>query len=292
MNNDNVIWGVGLRPTHYADWHAEPVVPAIEIMADNLLHHRGGPALWHTHRVVERAAFCVMHGVGMNLGGTSPLSSKYLDGLKELIALFKPKVVSDHLCFTQADGLQSYELLPLIRNKTTIEHVVHRIDTIQQSLGVRFSIENVSAYVNYIDDEIPEGDFMSEIAERSGCGILLDVNNIFVGAMNFNLDPEVELKRFNFDAVTQVHVAGHSKRDDFLFDTHDTDVCSEVWSLLSVLLSNLSAANKSDFPIILENDNRETSLAQLLREVEYGRQLCLESVRLAPTAQCAGSNHV
>ena len=274
MSSDKILWGVGLRPIHYADWHAEPTLPAVEVMTDNLIHHLGGPALWHTSRVVERAAMCVLHGVGMNIGGTSPLSQKYLDGLRSLVERFKPKVVSDHLCFTQANGLQSYELLPLIRSTATVEHVVRRVDAIQQALGVRFSIENVSAYVNYIQDEIPEGDFVSAIAERTGCGILLDVNNVFVSAKNFNLCPETELRRFNLDMVTQIHIAGHSHRDDFLFDTHDTPVCSEVWSLLAALLSQISATNKSGIPLILENDSRETTLCQLLDELNFGKKLC------------------
>ncbi|MBM3382919.1 MAG: DUF692 domain-containing protein [Betaproteobacteria bacterium] len=292
MNTQNIIWGVGLRPAHYSDWHTQTKIPALEIMADNLLHHRGGPALWHTKRIVDRAALCVLHGVGINIGGLSPLSTKYLGGLKDLIQIFKPRVVSDHLCFTQARGIQSYELLPLMRTKKAIEHASARIDRIQQALGVRFSIENVSAYVNYKDDAFPEGEFVSEIAQRSGCGILLDVNNVYVSAMNFNLNPEDEIKRFDLNAVTQIHVAGHSTRDDFLFDTHDSAVCAEVWELLKKTLGSLRFSENKILPIILENDERNTSLKTLLDELKNGSQFCGEGISIGQPPHSSGESHV
>ncbi|MEN9529054.1 MAG: hypothetical protein RI932_927 [Pseudomonadota bacterium] len=292
MNSQRFTWGVGLRPGHYSDWQTQEHVPALEIMTDNLIHHRGGPALWHTKRIVERASLCVLHGVGINIGGLSPLSTKYLDGLKHLIQVFKPRVVSDHLCFTQARGIQSYELLPLMRTKNTIEHAVARIDSIQQALGVRFSIENVSAYVNYREDAIPEGEFVSEIAQRSGCGILLDVNNVYVSSMNFNLNPEDEIKRFDLNAVTQIHVAGHSRRDDFLFDTHDSVVCAEVWELLRKTLSSFHFSEHGTLPIILENDERNTSLTTLLDELMKGSQVCNEDTSIVQPPHNSGESHV
>jgi len=263
------LWGLGLRPTHFSQFHALPELPPVEIMADNLLHHRGGPALHHTLRITQRAPCVVLHGIGMNIGGAEPLSATYLHGIRELERLFSPQVVSDHLCFTQAAGLQSYELLPIIRNKKALDHVVNRVDQIQQTLGRQFCLENVSAYISYHDDSIPEGDFLNEIAERSGCGILLDVNNIFVSAHNFALDPFVEMSRFEAKHVKQIHVAGHSTKDDFLFDTHDTPVCETVWLMLGKFLKS-----SASIPVILENDKNDVELATLLAELELGKRRC------------------
>lgn len=262
-------WGLGLRPAHFSDFHALSVVPPVEVMTDNLLHHNGGPALEHTRRIVSRAPTVVLHGIGMNIGGAEPLDPHYVNGLKKLIELFNPEVVSDHLCFTQAQGLQSYELLPIMRNQRTLEHVSRKIDSLQQSLGRQFCVENVSAYVEYKDDIFPEGEFLSELAERTGCGLLLDVNNVYVSAHNFGLDPRIELKRYNLDAVRQIHIAGHSVREDFLFDTHDSPVCAPVWDLLSAVLRQ-----RPDLLVILENDDNEVSLQTLLTELQQGFTRC------------------
>lgn len=270
-----VSWGMGLRPAHFADWHSMAQVPVLELMADNLLHHSGGPALWHTSQIVARAPWVVLHGIGLNIGGEDPLSTAYLSGLRSLCERFRPRVVSDHLCFTQSLGLQSYELLPVLRTQKTLEHIVERVDAVQQFLGCRYSLENVSAYVEYQGDEIPEGEFLSEVARRTGCGILLDVNNVYVSARNFGLDPLTELNRYHLDSVSQIHVAGHSVKDDFLFDTHDTPVCAEVWDLLNLVFGKFASESDPDnreIAVILENDDAETSLHSLHEQLVVGRQ--------------------
>lgn len=286
-------WGVGLRAKHFQDWHAAPTVPVLEIMADNLIHHEGGPALWHTARIAKRAPSVVMHGVAMNIGGINPLSLNYLTGIQKLIERFKPLVVSDHLCFSQAAGLQSYELLPLVRSRATLEHLIQRVDFVQQFLGHQFTLENVSAYVAYKDDSIPEGDFLSEIAYRSGCGILLDLNNVFVTSRNFNLDPLDELKRFDLSAVKQIHIAGHSLKEDFLFDTHDSLVCADVWDLLRKTIETRDICNYPQVPVILENDNSKVILSDLMNELEIGKRLCLLGIPSA-TSESSGraADHV
>ncbi|MFZ9521294.1 MAG: DUF692 domain-containing protein [Silvanigrellaceae bacterium] len=268
-------WGLGLRPAHFADWHKSDQVPVLELMADNLIHHSGGPALWHTSQIAARAPWVVLHGIGLNIGGKDPLSKKYLAGLRELCERFHPRVVSDHLCFTQSGGLQSYELLPLVRSQKMLEHVVQRVDEVQQFLGCRYSLENVSAYVAFQDDEIPEGEFLSEVARRTGCGILLDINNVYVSARNFGLDPLAELNRYYLDDVTQVHIAGHSVKDDFLFDTHDAPVCAEVWNLLKIALGKFdtrSSSGNREIAIVLENDDVDTSLVTLQEQLSIGQR--------------------
>ena len=263
------MWGVGLRPAHFSSYYELSNVPPLEIMTDNLLHHRGGPALHHTLRIASRAPCVFLHGIGLNIGGADPLCSEYLKGLLDLVEQFKPRVISDHLCFTQADGRQSYELLPLVRNLDMLEHVVAKVDALQQFLGRQICLENVSAYVAYWNDVIPEGEFLNTIADKSGCGILLDVNNVFVSARNFNLDPLIELNRYDFSLVKQIHIAGHSVRDDFLFDTHDSPVCQDVWSLLKHTLNHAP-----DVPVILENDNNLSTLDELLEELAHGKAAC------------------
>lgn len=259
------LWGLGLRPAHFSDYQSLSSLPPLEIMADNLLHHRGGPALQHTLRLAKKSPCVVLHGIGLNIGGMEPQSKHYLEGLLELVRLFNPHVVSDHLCFTGAAGLRSYELLPIVRNKHMLEHVVQRVDSVQQALGRQLSLENVSAYVSYKDDSMPEGEFLNRIAERTGCGILLDVNNVYVSAKNFFLDPYTELDRFDLKFVRQIHVAGHCVREDFLFDTHDGRVCDDVWKMCRAV-----AARKTDVPVILENDDPNANLADLLCELEFG----------------------
>ncbi|MEY4066000.1 MAG: hypothetical protein RIR26_2208 [Pseudomonadota bacterium] len=271
-------WGVGLRPAHFPEWKNVSQIPVLELMADNLLHHKGGPALWHTRQLVVRARGVVLHGIGLNIGGADPLSQSYLSGLRHLVSEFRPSVVSDHLCFTQALGVQSYELLPLVLNRSALEHVVERVDAVQNFLGCRYSLENVSSYVDYKESRIPEGEFLSEVARRTGCGILLDVNNVYVSAKNFARDPEADLERYNLESVTQIHIAGHSKKDDFLFDTHDEAVCADVWTLLKSVLQKLSQARGNEqvaVPVILENDNPDTPLAQVLVEWEEGKRRCV-----------------
>jgi uncharacterized protein (UPF0276 family) len=266
--HDN-LWGLGLRPSHFSSYSSLENVPPLEIMTDNLLHHRGGPALHHTLKIASRARGIFLHGIGLNIGGEGPLCPDYKNGLRELVDLFHPLVISDHLCFTQSGGRQSYELLPLMRTDAMIDHVVSKTDELQQFLGRQICLENVSAYVSYKDDAIPEGEFLNTIARRAGCGILLDVNNVFVSSRNFNLDPQAELEHYDLSLVKQIHVAGHSIRDDFLFDTHDAPVCAEVWNLLAGVLSR-----NSGIPVILENDDDSIPLESLLEELARGKVAC------------------
>lgn len=269
-------WGIGLRSTHFEDWHKEETVPAIEIMTDNLIHHQGGPALWHTMQIAHRATDVLLHGVGLNIGGADPLSEHYLTGLRSLVERFNPKVVSDHLCFTSFGGGQSYELLPLQRTKRTLSHVSARVDRVQQFLGRQIALENTSAYVDYKNDEMPEAEFMNKLVSETGCGILLDVNNVYVNSFNFKHDPQMSALSFDPAAIVQLHIAGHSVKPDFLFDTHDSPVCEEVWKLLQDTLAHLMKSGTTLIPVILENDCPNTELKTLLSE------LSMASKNLAP----------
>lgn len=223
----------------------------------------------HTRDIASRAPFVALHGIGLNIGGADPLDKSYIGGLQELNRIFKPRIMSDHLCFTQAGGVQSYELLPIVRNTSHLNFISGRIDELQQRLGRQYCLENVSAYISYEDDSIPEGEFLNTIAEKTGCGLLLDVNNVFVSAVNFGLQPTEELKRYNLSFVQQIHVAGHSTRKDFLFDTHDTPVCETVWDMLRSIVQS-----HPEIPVILENDDSNAALSDLLEELKFGALRC------------------
>jgi uncharacterized protein len=264
-------WGIGLRSIHFEDWQTEIDVPVIEVMTDNLIHHEGGPALWHTTQIANRAVDVVLHGVGLNIGGQSPLSIQYLKGLRSLAEKFNPRVISDHLCFTEFGGLQSYELLPLERTEFTLKHVAERVDQVQQFLGRQIALENASAYIDYKKDEIPEPEFMNRIAKETGCGILLDVNNVFVNAHNFEYDALTAVLDYDSTAVVQLHIAGHSVKSDFLYDTHDSPVCEAVWKLLHSTLVHLKENGKTRIPVILENDCPNAELNSLLKELEFAQ---------------------
>jgi uncharacterized protein (UPF0276 family) len=269
---DKFGWGLGLRSIHFDEWHKEQRVPVIEIMTDNLIHHEGGPALWHTEQITKRASEVVLHGVGLNIGGSSPISTRYLRGLRSLIERFNPKVVSDHLSFTEFGGLQSYELLPLERTTCTLEHVATRVDQVQQFLGRQISLENASAYVEYVNDSMPESEFMNQIVAKTGCGILLDVNNVYVNAFNFEKDPLASALSYDPAAIVQLHIAGHSVKADFLFDTHDSTVSAPVWNLLKDTLYHLVQNGKTMVPVILENDCPNTNLKALLTELTSAKK--------------------
>lgn len=270
-------WGLGLRASHFEDWHAQQDVPTLEVMTDNLIHHSGGPALWHTRQLAQRAPAVVLHGVGLNIGGCDPISNQYLEGLRELIERLKPAVVSDHLCFTQFNGLQSYELLPLERTETSIRQVSERVDRVQQKLGRQIALENASSYVEYNTNQVPEPEFINRIVHKTGCGLLLDVNNLYVNAHNFRRDPFDDLNQFEIGSIVQLHIAGHTQVSDFLFDTHDSPVCEPVWQLLFTILKQLKRSKCPPIPIILENDSAQTSLSELLNELELGQRKCIES---------------
>jgi uncharacterized protein (UPF0276 family) len=255
--------GVGLRPHHYPDWHAREssgTRPWLEIMADNYIFDRGGPALHHLRRLAEGGR-TLLHGVGLNIGGQMDLDRAYLAGLGRLITLASPAVVSDHLCFTRVPGASSFDLLPIPYTEPMLRHVTARVHAAQDALGVRLSLENVSSYVRYAGSDLTEMEFLAEVCRRTGAGVLLDVNNAFVSAVNHGGDPVLDMAALSADQVTQYHVAGHTEADGYLLDTHDQTVRSEVTALLAHAWRRFGPR-----PFVLERDD-EQALAPLLAEL-------------------------
>jgi uncharacterized protein (UPF0276 family) len=173
----------------------------------------------------------VLHGVSLNIGSSDPLNEEYLKKWKALVDNLEPAWVSDHLCWTGVDGENLHDLLPLPFTRSLIDHVVERIQKCQEYLGRRLVFENVSSYLTFRHSEMAEWEFVSEIARRSGSGILLDVNNVYVNSVNHGFDPHEYLAALPLEAVAQIHLAGHSRSGEILIDTHDRPVAAQVWRL-------------------------------------------------------------
>jgi uncharacterized protein (UPF0276 family) len=173
----------------------------------------------------------VLHGVSLNIGSADPLAASHLDALEGLARRFEPAWLSDHLCWTGVGGHNAHDLLPLPYTEEALEHVVARLAAVQEHLGRRIALENVSTYLEFCGSTIPEWEFLAEVAVRADCGILLDVNNVYVSACNHGFDPEKYLAAIPAERVWQVHLAGHSDRGDHLLDTHGCPVVPAVWEL-------------------------------------------------------------
>ena len=258
--------GLALRLWHAPQLALIPQNFPLEIMAESILGHQGGPALWHTRNLSENRSVS-LHSVSLNIGGTTPFDLNFVGEYKKLIERFKPKVVSDHICFTQNDEQFSFELCPLPRNKTTLIHLTNRIDQIQDLLQCTLSLENVSAYVSYTDDEMSEIEFLNELVCKTNCNLLLDLNNLYLSAVNNNSDVFIDMESIPWNNVSQIHIAGHSVRDGILFDSHDTPICENVWTLFQKSLPYLKQSNLNPI-IIIENDNPDMPLELLLGEVQ------------------------
>jgi uncharacterized protein (UPF0276 family) len=264
------LWGVGLRPGHFASWRErakadEPVQfepLRLEILTDQMLFHRGGPGLANTDALAKCYPM-LLHGVGMNLGAIMPLDPAYLRGVRELIRRFEPAIVSDHLAFSASPSHASQELLPVPRTQNALTRLCERVDAVQTILQREIALENPSAYIAYKNPEMSEGEFFTALCARTGCGLLLDVNNLYVNAHNFTRDSARELHAYPLHAVRQIHVAGHMDFGDYLFDTHDQPVLPAVIALLSEALQFVARP----VPVILEWDDDAASLSQVLGEL-------------------------
>jgi uncharacterized protein (UPF0276 family) len=222
--------GVGLRPKHYPQvWERTARADWFEVISENFMIRGGRPLA-----VLERAravAPLVLHGVSLSLGSTDPLNEAYLRDLKELLRRFQPAWVSDHLCWGSVGGHYAHDLLPLPFTEEALTHVVERVRLVQDRLGQQILIENVSSYLTFVHSRMPEWEFLGSIAEQADCGILLDVNNVYVSAVNHGFAPEQYLRALPADRIGQIHLAGHSNQGTHLLDTHDEAVSEPVWDL-------------------------------------------------------------
>ena len=232
--------GVGLRREHFERVLAGPVgVDWFEIVSENFMVRGGRPL--HVLERVRRDYPLVLHGVSLSIGSSDPLRSDYLDALSALIERVEPAWVSDHLCWTGIGGHNAHDLLPLPYTEEALAHVTRRVLQVQERLGRRIALENVSSYLEFAGSTLPEWEFLAELARRADCGILLDVNNVYVSAANHGFDAAKYLEAIPAERVWQVHLAGHSDRGSHLLDTHGSPVCEEVWQLYRQATRRLGA---------------------------------------------------
>jgi uncharacterized protein (UPF0276 family) len=223
-------FGVGLRREHFEYiLSREPKVDWFEAISENFMDSRGRPR-YVLDRLAERYPI-VLHGVSMSIGSTDPLDFDYLRRLKRLADETRAVWVSDHLCWTGVLGRNTHDLLPVPMNETTLKHVARRVRTVQEALERPLILENASTYVGFAGDSFSEWDFISRLAEEADCGLLLDVNNVYVSSINHDFDAAAYIKGIPHNRVVQFHLAGHTNCGSYLIDTHDGEVIEPVWEL-------------------------------------------------------------
>lgn len=223
-------FGLGLRSKHYEYiFTNKPKVDFFEIISENFMESGGRPKA-NLAKIKELYPL-VMHGVSLSIGTVDPLNSQYLKKLKKLIKLVNPIWISDHLCWTGVAHKNTHDLLPLPYTKDSMRHVVNRIKEVQDYLEMPLALENPSTYLEFKHSKIPEAEFIAVMAERSGCNLLLDVNNVYVTCYNHGLDPKKYIDSLPLDKVIQVHLSGHKNKGNHIVDTHDDFVVDEVWNL-------------------------------------------------------------
>jgi hypothetical protein len=234
--------GVGFRIPHYAHvLETKPPMDWFEIISENFMV-AGGRPIANLEKL--RAAYRVVpHGVSMSLGGTHPIEEDYLRRLAELVKRLDPPWASDHLCWGGTSTVNVHDLLPLPQNARVVEHVADRVKRVQDRLGLPFAIENVSSYMAFTQSTMPEWEFVARVAERADCGILFDVNNVYVSARNHGLDANAFVDGIPADRVVQIHLAGHTDKGKYLLDTHSDHVRDEVWALYARAIERCGAVS-------------------------------------------------
>jgi uncharacterized protein (UPF0276 family) len=263
--------GVGLRTVHYAEVlergrQGELGVDWFELLSENYMVDGGRPL--RIAREVRELAPVALHGVSLNIGSTDPLDADYLDELDRLSRLARPSWISDHLCWTGISGTNLHDLLPLPYADDVIVHVADRVRRVQDRLGRRIALENVSSYLSFERDMMSEWDFLVAVAEEADCGILLDINNVFVSAHNHGFDAVKYIDSIPAERVFQIHLAGHSTSGEMLIDTHDHPVTDKVWALFERAIANLGPVST-----LIEWDDQIPTYARLIEEAEKARQI-------------------
>lgn len=259
--------GFGLRVQHYAEMLDRGVtVDVCEALTENFMG-RGGRPLALLERLRQDVPI-TFHGVSLSIGAVDPVSEQYLRDLDQLCRRFDPLLVSDHLCFGNVDGWRAYDLWPMPYTEEALKHVVTRVVRVQDRLGRRLCLENVSSYVEYRESSMTEWEFLSEVCQRADCWILLDVNNVFVSAHNHGFSPDAYLDALPPSRVAQFHLAGHSDVGTHLLDDHGSAVPKVVWQLYARARRRFGAR-----PTVVEWDENVPSLRRLEQECEQARHV-------------------
>ncbi len=263
-------FGLGLRPEHYDEiLSGDPNVDWFEVISENYMIP-GGKPLRILDEIRERYPI-VMHGVSLSIASTAPLDVDYLTELKTLADRVDPKWISDHLCWTGVHGVNLHDLLPIPYTQEALNHVVDRVSRVQDFLGRRLTLENVSSYVTFAESEMSEWEFVSEVARRADCWLLFDVNNVYVSAHNHGFSTRDFLHGVPRDRIVQFHLAGHSHEGDHIVDTHDHPVCDQVWDFYRQTVSHFGPVST-----MIERDDNIPPLAEVVAELDVARRIAKE----------------
>lgn len=275
-------FGLGLRTEHYRDFCSDDRALArrvdwLEVISENYMVP-GGKPLQHLERI-RRDHPMVMHGVSLSIGSTDPLNAGYLRDLKALAQRIEPAWVSDHLCWTGVDHHNLHDLMPMPYTEAALRHLVPRVRQVQDVLGRRLVLENVSSYVSFAADEMSEWEFIGELLQRADCELLLDVNNVHVSSVNHGFDARRFIDAMPRERVRQIHLAGHEDHGSYLIDTHDHPVCAAVWELYGYTVQRLGSV-----PAMIERDDHIPPLAELLAELDQARAVEAAALHVAEAA--------
>lgn len=259
-------FGVGLRSEHYGDILDDGThrVDWFEAISENYMDSGGRPL--HVLERVRRDHPVALHGVSLSIGSVDALSDRYLSNLRALVERIEPALVTDHLCWTAVDGRALYDLLPLPYTEETLAHVVQRVRQVQEYLGRRILLENPSTYIQFRHSMMTEWEFLAAVAEQADCGILLDVNNVYVSATNHGFDPLSYLDAIPPARVGQMHLAGFTDMGTYLFDTHSAPVSDAVWRLYAHAVERFGAVST-----LVEWDADIPSFDRLCDEAAHAR---------------------
>ena len=271
-------FGLVLRPVHYPDFLKETQpVEWLEIISENYMV-QGGLPLEHLNKIMAKYPLA-MHGVSLSIGSTDGLDVEYLKELKALADHVQPLWISDHLCWTGVQGRNAHDLLPLPYSEEALKLVVRHVSQVQELLGQRILLENVSSYLDYQSSEMSEWVFLREVAERADCLLLLDVNNIYVSSINHGFSAKEFLNHLPIERVQQIHLAGHSDHGDYIVDTHDHPVAEPVWDLYRYTCEHFG-----EVATMIERDDNIPELGELLTELNRARSIAAEVLEVQAVA--------
>ena len=254
--------GIGLRPEHYQHIITEkPATPWFEVLTENYMCD-GGLPLYYLDKIRQNYPV-TFHGVGMSLASADPLNMHYMKQLKKLMQRFEPAHVSDHLSWVSVGQTYLHDLLPFPYNKESLKHLTNKINQAQEYLNTTLLVENPSSYIGFKQSDISEYDFINQLADATGCKILLDVNNIYVSAFNTGLNAENYISKINKQAIAEIHLAGFEDRGHYYYDTHGAEVNDSVWNLYQSLIQH-----SGPIPSLIEWDNDIPHFSKLQIEAE------------------------
>lgn len=267
--NKKINIGVGLRPTHYPEINVSDCSPItwLEVVSENYMDTKGRP--WEKLLKFREDFPIATHGVALSLGSAEEPNKEYLKRLKNYVEILEPFIVSDHFCWTGVDGYNTHDLLPLPFTDEVLKLFSYKIDLVQSYLQRPLVIENPSTYFTFVESHYTEWEFLLELTRKTGCQLLLDINNIYVSASNHQYDPYTYIEAIPSSVVAQIHLAGHTNMGNYLFDTHSKPVCDEVWDLFRTFIKK-----DPGIPVMVEWDEEIPPFNILKEEAIKAYDVC------------------